>query len=59
MSRSPSYDKDRHTNYEPNPGMAFVEYDNFGIGNNVYVAGIPKRVNEEDLKRVFSKYGTI
>jgi RNA recognition motif-containing protein len=25
----------------------------------VYVAGIPRRVNEEDLKRVFEKYGPI
>ena len=29
------------------------------IGNNVYVAGIPRRINEDDLKRVFGKYGQI
>ena len=29
------------------------------IGNNVYVAGIPRRVTEEDLRRVFVKYGPI
>lgn len=29
------------------------------VGNNVYVAGIPRRINEDDLKRVFEKYGTI
>jgi len=33
--------------------------DNFCIGNNIYIAGIPKRVTEEDLIRVFEKYGTI
>jgi len=29
------------------------------VGNNVYVAGIPRRINEEDLRRVFGKYGHI
>jgi RNA recognition motif. (a.k.a. RRM, RBD, or RNP domain) len=29
------------------------------IGNNVYVAGIPKRISEDDLRRVFVKFGPI
>lgn len=28
-------------------------------GNNVYVAGIPRRISEDDLRRVFAKYGPI
>ncbi|CDW88102.1 rna-binding protein [Stylonychia lemnae] len=28
-------------------------------GNNVYVAGIPRRITEEDLRRVFVKFGPI
>lgn len=31
----------------------------WSIGNNVYVAGIPKRITEPDLRLVFSKFGPI
>lgn len=29
------------------------------LGNNVYVAGIPRRITAEDIRRVFGKYGII
>jgi RNA recognition motif-containing protein len=41
-----------------NPGK-FHRVLYLSVGNNVYVAGIPRRINEEDLRRVFGKYGHI
>jgi RNA recognition motif-containing protein len=39
--------------------QVIITFLSLELGNNVYVAGIPRRVTEDDLKKVFSKYGRI